>query len=199
MKSRLILLAIISAALLSGCNNNSEQSLWTQIQQLAKEKTDLKVQLEKTQKENEQLKTQLVALSSLDRQVRLEALSGLQRIQISKRTGLYDKDDDVKLESFIVYVQPFDDTGDTVKIVGKMIIQLWDLNAQEEHAQIAEWQVEPEQLKESWADTFMTNYYRLKFDEVNLLALQQKELTVKVTFIDYLTGKTLQAQKVVKL
>jgi hypothetical protein len=198
MKSHLILLVVIPIALLLGCENSSKQPLWSQIQQLGKEKTDLKLQVKQLQKENEQLQGQVATLSSLEREVRLEALSGLERIEISKRSGLYDKDDDGKNESLIVYVQPFDDTGDTIKIVGKVIVQLWDLNRESNEAQIAEWQIEPAQLKQYWAGTFMTNYYRLKFDVANMLTGSEKELTVKVTFTDYLTGRTLRAQKVIQ-
>jgi outer membrane murein-binding lipoprotein Lpp len=197
MKSHLILLAVIPIALLLGCENSSRQPLWSQIQQLGREKTDLKLQVKQLQKKNEQLQSQVATLSSLEREVRLEALSGLERIEISKRSGLYDKDDDGKKESLIVYVQPFDDTGDTIKIVGKVIVQLWDLNRESNEAQIAQWQIEPTQLKRLWAGTFMTNYYRLKFDVANMLTGGEKELTVKVSFTDYLTGRTLRTQRAV--
>lgn len=198
MKSYLLVFTAISIVFLWGCENNSQQSLWTQIQQLGQEKTDLKLQVEQLQKENERLESQVATLSSLEQEVRLEALSGLERIEISKRSGLYDKDEDGKAESLIVYVQPFDDTGDTIKIVGNVIVQLWDLNRESNEAQIAEWQVEPAQLKQLWAGTFMTNYYRLKFDVENMLTGSEKELTVKITFTDYLTGRILRTQRVVQ-
>ena len=197
IKPHLIVLTAIFILFLWGCENNSQQSLWTQIQQLGQEKTDLKLQVEQLEKENERLESQVATLSSLDREVRLEALSGLERIEISKRSGLYDKDKDGKVESLIVYVQPFDDTGDTIKIVGEVIVQLWDLNRESSKAQIAEWQIEPAQLKQLWAGTFMTSYYRLKFDVENLLTGNEKELMVKIAFTDYLTGRTLRTQRTI--
>ena len=45
----------------------------------------------------------------------------------------------------------------------------------------------------------MTNYYRLTFDIAEIPAGQGQELTVKVRFVDYVTGKTLTAQKVIQL
>ena len=197
MKSHLTVLAVIMTFFLWGCESNSNQSLWSQIKQLGQEKTDLKLQVEQLQKENEQLQGQVATLSSVEREVRLEALSGLERIEISKRSGLHDKDDDGTQESLVVYVQPFDDNGDTVKIVGEVIVQLWDLNKESSKAQIAEWQIEPSQLKQLWAGTFMTNYYRLKFDVANMLTGDEKELNVKVTFADYLTGRTLRTHRVI--
>ena len=196
-KPYLIVLTAIFILFLWGCENNSQQSLWTQIQQLGQEKTDLKLQVEQLEKENEQLKGQVATLFSLEQEVRLEALSGLERIEISKRSGLYDKDEDGKIESLIVYVQPFDDTGDTIKIVGEVTAQLWDLNRESSEAQIAEWQIGPAELKQLWAGSFMTNYYRLKFDVENMLTGNEKELTVKIAFTDYLTGRTLRTQRAV--
>ena len=44
----------------------------------------------------------------------------------------------------------------------------------------------------------MTSYFRLTFDVSELLGDNEKELTVKVTFTDYITGNILRKQKVIK-
>ena len=54
-------------------------------------------------------------------------------------------------------------------------------------------------LKMKWASTVMTNYFRLRFDVIELLKdADAEELTVKVTFTDYITGKVLRKQAVIK-
>ena len=63
---------------------------------------------------------------------------------------------------------------------------------------LASWTLGPEEIKTLWASTFMTNYYRLTFDITEILAGQEQELTVKVRFVDYVTGKILAAQKVIQ-
>jgi hypothetical protein len=43
----------------------------------------------------------------------------------------------------------------------------------------------------------MTSYYRLTFDAAGVPPADRQELTVKVAFTDYLTGKVLRRQAVV--
>ena len=63
---------------------------------------------------------------------------------------------------------------------------------------LASWKLEPEEIKTLWASTLMTNYYRLTFDVGEILDGKGQELTVKVRFTDYISGKTLTAQKVIQ-
>ena len=115
MKSHLIIAVSASAVLLYGCNNTTQQSLWEQTRQLGGEKTELKIQVEQLQKQNTQLRGQVATLASLDKGVRLEALSNLEQIEIGKRSGIFDKDNDGRFESLVVNVRPFDKNHDTVK------------------------------------------------------------------------------------
>ena len=100
-------------------------------------------------------------------------------------------------EKLIVYVRPIDRTGDAIKAAGGIGVQLWNLNAGPDEAMLAEWQVKPEEIKTLWSATMMTNYYRLTFD-VGGVTSGEEELTVKVSFTDYTTGKVLGDQKVIQ-
>lgn len=181
-----------------GCSKSTKKSLWDQLKQLDQEKTTLKLEVERLESENEDLTEQVENLSVLGPEARLEAMPLLKSITLGQRTGLFDKDKNGTKEKLIVYVRPLDETGDPIKAPGKMQVQLWDLNVEANEALLNQWDVEPDQLKMLWAPTMMTNYYRLTFDVAELISDDQQELTVKVEFTDYITGKILRDQKVIE-
>ena len=197
IKYRLVVTALAVCALALGCDRGSEKSLFDQAKLLGQENTELKLQVEKLQGDNEELTKRVKTLTSIGPDVRLEVLGRLESIEISSRSGLYDKDKDGTKESLVVYVRTIDDAGDAIKAAGSVEVQLWDLEAQD-NARLAEWRIKPEELKVLWSSTVMTSYYRLTFDVSELLADNEKELTVKVTFTDYITGNTLRKQKVIQ-
>jgi len=182
---------------LLGCGNDSSNSLWEQIKQLGREKTNLKLEVEKLESENEDLSRQVEKLSALGAEKRVDFLSKTSRIKIGRRSGLFDRDNDGKKEKLIVYVKTIDAAGDAVKAAGDAVVQLWDLNAEEGEALLGKWEIGPAELKRMWAGTVMTNYYRLEFDVSELVKAEQQELTVKVRFTDYVTGKVFDEQKVI--
>lgn len=183
---------------IAGCDNGGRNVLWDQLDQLGKEKTDLKLQVQQLEEENKGLTEQIDTISNIDKNTRLSAMPELSRLEIGKRTGIFDKNNDGKLESLIVYIRPIDTSGDPVKTPGSCHIQLWDLNSAPADALLSEWQVEPTVLKDLWAGTIMTDYFRLTFDISDLLTTPRKELTVKVTFVDYVRGKVFREQKVIQ-
>ena len=197
MNHRLFVIVILVLAAACGCQDQSQVSLWDQIKQLGQEKVTLREQNEKLQSENEELKQQIQTLSAIDPRIRAEAVAAMKKIEIGKRSGLFDKDSDGIKEKLIVYVRPSDETGDTVKTPGSVEVQLWDLNNESDEAMLASWQLGPEEIKTLWASTLMTNYYRLTFDVSRILDGTDQELTVKVRFTDYMTGKSLTAQRVI--
>ena len=194
---RLVIAALAICALVLGCDRGTEKNLFSQVKLLAEEKTELKLQVEKLQGENEELTKRVKTLSALGPEVRLEVLGRLESIGISTRSGLYDKDKDGTKETLIVYVRTIDDAGDAIKAVGSVEVQLWDLEAQD-NARLARWRIKPEELKRLWSSTVMTSYFRLTFDVSELLRDNEKELTVKVTFTDYITGNILRKQRVIQ-
>jgi len=201
MRSQITIPASVIAALLilvSGCDNGGRRSLRDKFETLSRERTELKRQVEQLQSENEQLTGRVVQLAAMSPEARLEGLPELDRIELGRRTRLYDKDGDGRKEKLLVYVRPYDKTADSVKAAGKIQVQLWDLNADADQALLGQWEVAGAELKQLWASTFLTNYYRLTFDVGELLTGDEGELTLNVTFTDYITGKVLHAQKVIK-
>jgi outer membrane murein-binding lipoprotein Lpp len=198
-----ILASVIAAglALASGCDNGARPSLRDDFEELSRERTELKRRVEQLESENKELTGRVSQLAAMSPEARLEVMPDLVRIELGRRTGVFDSDEDGRKDKLIVYVRPYDKTADTIKAAGSIRVQLWDLNADADSAQvaqIAQWDIGGAQLKQYWAGTFLTNYYRLTFDLGELLVGHEGELTLNVTFIDYITGKVLTAQKVLK-
>jgi hypothetical protein len=189
----------IFMVIVTGCTSPKEkESVAVQIEQLTQEKTQLQKQIEQSEKENEQLKQQVQVLSELPEEVKLENLNRLENIKIGRYTGFFDKDTDGRNEKLIVYVQPTDEQGDSLKAAGTVEVQLWDLNKTNGQAMLGQWKVEPDELKKLWFETLVSIYYRLTFDVADIVDSLEEPLTVKVTFTDYLTGKVFNEQKVIK-
>jgi hypothetical protein len=196
-----LLTSIVAGAILlimAGCQRPEESSAWTKISELEDERAYLKQTITDLRRQNEQIKEQFVTLSNLDRDIRIEALASIDRITIDKRSGFFDKDDDGTEETLITYIKTYDDAGDVIKMAGDVNLQLWDLSKGKNEALLGEWNVEAKELKKLWMGMMMTNYYRISYKIPHLLNDKQKELTIKVKFTDYLTGKIFTEQKVVK-
>ena len=183
----------------AGCESTSGKiSLAEQIQTLRQEKTQLTRQIEQSRTEAKQLRKQIQVLSGLP-EGKLENLSDLQKIRVSRYTGFYDKDKDGKKEKLIVYIQPIDKNGDIIKAAGAVDVQLWDLNSPKaSQALLGQWHVKADELKKVWFATLITINYRLTFDVAEKIADFEEPITVKVTFTDYLTGKVFKEQRVIK-
>lgn len=190
---------LIFLILVTSCATpNGKESSAVQIEQLTLEKTQLQKQIEQSEKENKQLKQQVHVLSGLPKEVKLENLNRLENVKIGRYTGFFDKDKDGKKEKLIVYIQPIDEHGDTIKAVGAVDVQLWDLNKTDGEALLGEWELGPGELKKLWFATLVTINYRLTFDVAGIIESLDEPLTVKVTFTDYMTGKVFKEQKVIK-
>jgi outer membrane murein-binding lipoprotein Lpp len=186
------------ALLIGGCGNN-EKSLWQQIKTLGGEKNTLAGRVEKLEQENEQLRRQALTLQGLDPNSRLTAVDTLKKIVIGRRSGFYDKDNDGKKETLTVYVEPTDSAEDRIKAAGRVNVQLWNLNAKDpQKALLKQWTVEPDQLRQCWVDTIMTYCYRLSFPTGDIIKGDETGLTIKVQFVDYFSGKTLEDQRAIK-
>ncbi len=149
--------------------------------------------------ENEELKRQLETLMGIDKPARINAVSTVLSIELTDRCGIYDKDDDGKKETLVVYLRAVDDMGDCIKAPGAVKIELWDLDTKPQNALLKSWQIAPAELKKSWSGSLLTSYYKLKLDADSIAAESKQELTIRAEFTDYLTGKILKAQQVVRL
>jgi hypothetical protein len=204
IRSLLFVVTLFSLAFASGCNNarpSGKPTSSQQVQQLTSQKTDLQNQLEQTKAENDRLKKQAESLSKLPGDKRADAIYHLKSIRIGRFTNFYDKDKTpgaTGKKNLVVYVEPIDETGDVVKAGGAAEVQLWDLSKKENEARLAQWRVEPNEIKTLWLGGMLSSSYRLSFDAAGIVDKFDKPLTVKVNFTDYLSGMTFTEQFIIR-
>jgi outer membrane murein-binding lipoprotein Lpp len=189
--------AVCAMILVGGCEKSQNTTTATGNTKIISEEMGLKARVEQLQKENEQFKQQVETLSMLPVKKRAEAIYKIERVDIGRFTNIYKEDGGAK-ESLVVYVQPVDETGDAIKAAGAVEVQLWDLNKPESQAMIGQWKVEPNELKKIWFDSIAMTGYRLAFDVTGKVDKAHMQLTVKMTFTDYLSGKVFTEQKTIK-
>jgi hypothetical protein len=183
--------------LAGGCEKAQKAETAGENTKTISEQMELKTQVEQLQKENEGLKQQNETLAKLPGDKRAEAIYKLQRIEIGRYTNVYREDTNKPNETLVVYVQTIDETGDAIKAAGKAEIQLWDLGKPESQAKIGQWTTEPNELKTMWFDSIASTGYRFKCDLPTGVKKGQ-ELTVRITFTDYLSGRVFNEQKTIK-
>jgi hypothetical protein len=184
----------------AGCESAESRSLLKEeINTLRREKKELARQIEQSGSESKKLKRQIQTLSGLPSEVESENLYRLQKIEITKYTDFYDKDKDGRKETLAVYIQPTDEDGDTIKAVGVVDVRLRDPNKNSDQPPLGEWHVEPDQLRKLWFATFINTNYKLTFDVAEIIEGIEEPLTVKVRFIDYLTGNVFNEEKLIRI
>ena len=197
MKRRIEIVIMIALGItLTGCGGGKQHQT-DLLSECEQENTTLSAQVQTLKSENTELTEQVNTLSKLDARTRLESLDTLKKICIGKHSGFYDKNEDGKNETLVVYLEPLDTVQDFVKAIGAVKIELWDLDEISEKAKLSEWTLKPSDLHKTWGGTIFHSYYRIKLP-LEDIPLENEEYTVKVTFTDYLSGKVLTDQKVLK-
>jgi len=184
---------------LAGCGIGSERKDPAELkaEKLRQEKAALTGDTQQLQVEIEQLQAQIRALSALPQDQRGNPYE-LTSVRIARISNFFDKDSDGKQEKLVVYVQPIDAEGDAVKAAGTVSVQLWNLNNPNGEALLGQWQVEPAELRKLWFNSLATTAYRLTFDRPETVGVFSEPLTIKVTFLDSLTGESFRAQQVIE-
>lgn len=191
-------LIVFALALLGGCGGRPNEALWDQIHSLNEQRNELRSQVETLESENRRLREENQTLLGIGPEEHQAAIDRLDRIAVRNRSGLYDKDDDGRPETLVVYLETIDTAQDRIKAPGKVEVELWDLGRPAEEAMLGRWTVAPETLRSLWSAALMTHYYRLSFEVGDRLTGEEKDLTLRVRFTDTLTGKVLTDQYVFK-
>jgi len=191
-------LVILAAGVLSGGCGPSRGGA-SDAEQLAQARSELR----DLRRENRELKDkiadqeeQIDTLLELG-EGRVEELFHVQRIALGRHSGAVDLDGDDEHDAIRVYLRPIDRDGSVVKAAGSVTIQMFDLaNAPNENL-IARYEWTPREISKKFSGGFMGQHFT--FDcPVDKRSLQRDEITIRVGFTDYLTGKTFTAQEVYK-
>jgi len=194
IRSVWIITLLLAAA---GCRNEVQTSLWQQIKSLSEEKTELSLEVQRLERENAKLTDQVKTLAAMDRDERLDVLAAPESVRIGRHSGLYAKSGapDGTPDTLVVYLEPIDVEQDVIKAPGRVRVELWNLAADaDRQARLKQWDVTPEELRSLWGRGLLGAYYRLQLPLDGILTGDEKELTVRVRFTDYLTGRVLTDQ-----
>ncbi len=183
----------------AGCNENDKVDPQAEkIAALEQQNADLSDEIAGEKARNKVLLKRVNTLSGIPEKADVEELYPLESVGVTKYTNFYDKDKDGVREVLIVYIEPVDADGDSVKAAGAVDVELWDLGKDASQAKVQQWRVEPVELRKHWYSTLMRKNYRLIFDTPQTLKDFDEPLTVRVTFTDYLTGKVYKKQHVIE-
>ncbi len=116
----------------------------------------------------------------------------LRDVTLANGTGGVDDDNLPGDESLMVVVVPKDDDGTAVKLPGKLVVSVAEVNKQGLKTPIGRWEIAPEQLRKTWRSGLLASGYfvPLKWDT----APGTDKLRVSVQFVT-LDGKPFEADK----
>jgi hypothetical protein len=119
----------------------------------------------------------------------------VQRVEIGSYTGGVDLDGQDGHDGIKVFLQPIDQHGSPIKAAGEATVQLYDLAAPKEDNLIAEHRLTADELAKKWSSGFLVYHYSFVC-RWKPHPPKHRDVTVRVAFLDYLTGKTFTAQTV---
>jgi outer membrane murein-binding lipoprotein Lpp len=193
--------ALVAAVLLAGCNGPTTAERFRQLDQQVR---DLNDQVDKLAKEGaakdamiEAQRKQITTLQHLGEK-RLDRLPHVERIELDRLTGGANYDGKPGDDGVTVYLQPIDQDGHVIKAAGEIRIQLFDLANPDGRRLIGEYRLDVDHTREAWQGRLMTYHYTVKCPW-RAGPPAHDEITVRVEFLDYLTGKTFRTQKLVKV
>lgn len=190
--------AALTWSFLIGCQTSGETDKTSIVQ---KENRELKAAQERDQQEISRLSSEV---ADLEQQVnslrrlgpdRLAKLYAPVKIVLERLTGGADYDGLPGDDGVTVYIQPIDQQGHVVKTAGEIRIQLLDLANPDGQHLLGEYVLDVDHAAEAWHGRFMTQHFTVQCPwRVGPPA--HREITLRVRFLDYLTGRELAATTV---
>ncbi|MGB2821663.1 MAG: hypothetical protein WBF17_11820, partial [Phycisphaerae bacterium] len=129
---------------------------------------------------------------------RLEKLYLVQRIRLGSATGGINLDEDPAHDGVKVFLEPIDQHGSVIKAPGEVTIQLYDLAAPEKENLLGEYRFGLDETAGHWSSGFLAYHYSFVC-RWKSAPPGHEEVTVRVEFLDYLTGRKHTAQKLCKV
>ena len=188
----LALLAVL--AVLVGCANKDQQLLELQTrnrelrQQLRQSQQTIDTQEDAIRQQTEQINN----LSGLGPE-RLEVLFKVESIKLGRYSGGTNLDGKPGDDGVRIYIIPQDETGRTVTAAGSIDVDVFDL-ADKNQPLLMSYSFSPAEAKKHWYSGGLANHYDITCPWKDTLP-SGDEVTVRVKFIDYLTGQTFTATK----
>lgn len=123
------------------------------------------------------------------------------KVEIASLSGGVDYNGVPGDDGVTVYVRLRDADGDSMKVPGRLTVQLLDNTDLDAPRVVGVFRFDrPEQLRRAWHGRFGTRHYTLKCPFPRSVILpRSRRLSVYVAFVDFLTGATLTTSKEVTI
>jgi hypothetical protein len=143
-------------------------------------------------RQDEQVRT----LQALGEGKRIEKLYTVKRIELGDRSGGVSLDEKTGDSGVKVYIEPIDQYGSSIKAPGEVTVELYDLAAPPAENLVATSRFGVEEVGKKWVNGFLTQQYVFECPWGSNPP-RHNQLTIRVKFVDYLTGQSFAEQKVV--
>ncbi len=179
---------------LAGCADKTDEVLELQRdkremqRQLSQAEGTIAEQQETLRRKDEQIST----LSQLGPE-RLEVLFAVEKIELGRYSGRTNLDEKGGDDGVRVYMIPKDQAGRTVTAVGSVEIDVFDL-ARKEESLLMSYSFTAAEAKEHWQSGGLANHYNFTCPWKDREPLGD-EITIRVKFVDYLSGRIFTATK----
>ena len=159
---------------------------------------------EKIRQQDNQLVAQKATIDELNRQLNvarsiseddLKKIFYPERLVIDRLSGGDNYDGKPGDDGVTVYLQPVDKHGDVIKVAGDIRIQLYDLAEPQQQNFLGEYFIPVDQVGALWHGKLLTNHYTIKCPWAHGPP-KHTEITVRATFVDYLTKRVISAQSI---
>ncbi len=191
MKYYLVSVLCLSFLCLTGCQEGGLFSASDSAAEIA----SLEAQIAQAEYTIDQQADQISNLQNISKPV-VELLTKVNKISLGRYSRIVDQDNDQLIDEVVVYLQVYDASDDLVKASGTLSVELWDLNAPEHENLVKRWTISAQQLEKSWDGGLLADHYHLVLP-VDNYRTSGEQLNLKCRFIETLTGKDWDVQKVV--
>jgi hypothetical protein len=120
----------------------------------------------------------------------------VESLEIASQSGGMDTDKKPGHDVVVVFLEPKDRDGATIKAAGTIRVQLFDLAAAEGKRLLAEKTIKPSQCSDAFSDSLLAYHYRI---DLPLKSPVHTQLTIQAELVDVLTGKPHRAQKAIRI
>lgn len=198
---RIILGMILTCSALAGCEpfgRQKEVNVEEQRDAALAHADELSKQVVELSAKVESQKKQIETLQALGDK-RMENVFTVAEIEIGRHSGGINTDQNPGHDAVRVFLKPLDKQGHVLKAAGDIKIQLFDLAQPKDQMLFAEYTYPVKDIGKYWAGGLLANQYSFecRFPEGKTPA--HADVILRVTFTDYLTGRTHTTQKLLKL
>jgi hypothetical protein len=181
-------------ALTGGCADTTVIDLRREITQLNDTIRQKDTQIVEQQSTIAELNRQIEAARGLT-QADMETIVHPEKLVIGSLSGGDDYDGQPGDDGVTLYLQPTDRDGDALKVAGKITVELYDLANPPDQNLLGIVEVPVEKARELWYGKLMTQHYTVKCPWPRGRKPAHPEVTVRATFVDFLTRRVMTAQQ----